>query len=332
MKALLGIALVAALAGVYMMNSTSSQLTDDSVSRMFEDFIMENRRSYASVDEYSFRLGVFKKNLEIAAQIQAEQDEAVFGVTIFSDWTQEEFKKVLSFNEPAGRRPVKHTEVKNLRKDYSDNDWRPQYDRVKDQGSCGSCWSFSASASAEPRAKIAGHNDNDLAEQQCVDCDPESEGCNGGWMSTCFAHLTNRPLCSESEYPYTASDTPCTEGKCAGKSWEISGHVDLAEGDCDGLDEADNSGPVSVAVDATAMQFYSSGIIKPGMFCGDTFNSLNHGIAVYGEAINGQSTAYWIAKNSWGGRWGEKGYAKFKIGNTCGICLASSYPLIKSTR
>lgn len=91
MKALLGLALVGALVGFALFNNTSSQLEDDSVSRMFEDFIMNNRRSYATVDEYQFRLGVFKKNLELAAEIQADDDLAVYGVTIFSDWTQEEF-------------------------------------------------------------------------------------------------------------------------------------------------------------------------------------------------------------------------------------------------
>lgn len=297
---------------------------------MFEDFIMTNRKSYASVDEYNYRLGVFKKNLEIAAEIQAEQDEAVFGVTIFSDWTQEEFKQILSYKKPTGDRPVKHTEY--VMGDYKDKNWKSTYDRVKDQGSCGSCWSFSASAAAEPRAKLAGATNFDLAEQQCVDCDPESEGCNGGWMSTCFAHLKNRPLCDGAEYPYTGTDTPCVENKCPGIGWEIAGHVDLAEGDCEGLDKADDDGPVSVAVDATAMQFYSSGIIKPGLFCGDKPDQLNHGIAVYGEKITGEATAYWIVKNSWGSRWGEQGYAKFKIGNTCGICLVASYPLIKLTQ
>jgi len=148
-------------------------------------------------------------------------------------------------------------------------------------------------------------------------------------MSTCFAHLRNRNICSSSEYPYTATDTPCTENKCGAKTWEISGHVDLAEGDCDGLANADDSGPVSIALDATAMQFYSSGIIKPGFLCSDKPDGLNHGVAVFGEAYNGQATPYWIVKNSWGNRWGEQGFCRMKIGNTCGICLASSYPDIK---
>jgi len=102
MKAILGLALIGALAGVYFMQSPTNQVTDDEISLMFENFVMENRRSYASVDEYKFRLGVFKTNLGIAAKYQEDQDEAVFGVTIFMDMTQEEFSKILSFKEPAG--------------------------------------------------------------------------------------------------------------------------------------------------------------------------------------------------------------------------------------
>jgi len=39
---------------------------------MFEDFILSNRRSYASIDEFNFRLGVFKNNLKIAEELQKE--------------------------------------------------------------------------------------------------------------------------------------------------------------------------------------------------------------------------------------------------------------------
>ena len=72
MKTILGVAMLAAIAGVFIMTRTADQLDDDSVSRMFEDFIMYNRRSYATVSEYKYRLGVFKQNLQIAAQIQAD--------------------------------------------------------------------------------------------------------------------------------------------------------------------------------------------------------------------------------------------------------------------
>jgi len=140
-----------------------------------------------------------------------------------------------------------------------------------------------------------------MAEQQCVDCDPKSEGCNGGWMNFCFEYLKNRNLCTETEYPYTGTDNTCNDSKCKGQGWQITGYVDLAEGDCEGLENADDNGPVSIAVDATAMQFYSSGIIKrKNLFCGDKPDSLNHGISIHGETKD-----YWLAKNSWGSRWGE---------------------------
>ena len=52
---------------------------------------------------------------------------------------------------------------------------------VRDQGQCGSCWAFSAVASMEGHHQINSGELLDLAEQQCVDCDPDSMGCNGGW-------------------------------------------------------------------------------------------------------------------------------------------------------
>jgi xylem cysteine proteinase len=69
MKAILGMAMLAAIAGTFFMTRTTSELSDDQVSSMFEEFISFNRRSYASLSEYNYRLGVFKKNLEIAAEI-----------------------------------------------------------------------------------------------------------------------------------------------------------------------------------------------------------------------------------------------------------------------
>lgn len=52
---------------------------------------------------------------------------------------------------------------------------------VQDQGHCGSCWAFSAISSMEGAHFIATGELIKLAEQQCLDCDNKSSGCNGGW-------------------------------------------------------------------------------------------------------------------------------------------------------
>jgi C1A family cysteine protease len=42
--------------------------------------------------------------------------------------------------------------------------------------------------------------------------------------------------------------------------------------------------------------------------------SLDHGVLAVGF-----TSEYWIVKNSWNTRWGEDGYIRVKMGNTCGI-------------
>lgn len=74
------------------------------------------------------------------------------------------------------------------------------------------------------------------------------------------------------------------------------------------------AGPMSICVDATAMQTYSSGIL--GASCG---TSINHCIQIVGAGMSG-STPYWTVRNSWGTSWGEAGYGRVQYGiNACGI-------------
>lgn len=67
-------------------------------------------------------------------------------------------------------------------------DWREKgaVNQIVSQGSCGSCWAFAATASIESAYAIKNAKLLRLSEQQMVDCDEKSYGCQGGWYTNAF--------------------------------------------------------------------------------------------------------------------------------------------------
>jgi len=81
------------------------------------------------------------------------------------------------------------------------------------------------------------------------------------------------------------------------------------------------NGPVSVAVDASEWTFYFGGIMEYLCWGKTTIDDLDHGVAVIGYGMDGDTPFWWI-RNSWGTEWGEDGYAKIiRNDGFCGVNL-----------
>ena len=110
----------------------------------------------------------------------------------------------------------------------------------------------------------------------------------------------------------------------------ITSYEKVPAKDEEALLKAVSKQPVSVGIEATrSFQMYSSGVFS-GDDCGRT---LNHAITIIGYGTTENGIKYWLAKNSWGERWGENGYVKIKRDiespeGVCGIATQASYPTI----
>lgn len=288
----------------------------------FMKFIAKNHRHYGTKEEYQYRLNIFTQKMKNHEVLRTSGELThEIGVNQFSDWSEAEYTKLLGFKRTARD----GSKIRFLEAVYLPGkvDWRDEgaVTRVKNQGQCGSCWSFSTTGSMEGAHYIKTGNLVSLSEQQLVDCSTWNNGCNGGSMDMAFAYTENHPLETEEAYPYVAYGESCGYDKSLGKVAATTYH-DVAYDDEKQLMAAVAKGPVSVAIQANqeAFQGYTGGVLSSG--CGD---QLDHGVLVVGYN-NEALTPYWIVKNSWGPNWGEKGYIRLAMKTGEGVCGINMQP------
>lgn len=321
----------------------------------FELYKRRFNKLYESADEHAMRFNHWCKTVERLESHKKNYAGASFGLNKFSDMSVEEFKRhrtgMASFpnknrNEvgkiivdsclAAGVTSAKPRSAGAVPTAW---DWRQKgkVSPVKDQGQCGSCWTFSTTGNMESQYAIKNNKMILLSEQAVVDCSHAcsnvtgygpvcNQGCNGGWPWAAMADVKNwGGLPTESAYPYTAETGSCQiKGKTLNAPVTnvtcISGPKLASEADMQAW--IVNHGPLSIAVNADPLQEYNGGILDPKHGCNP--KQLDHAILIVGYGVeNGKS--FWIIKNSWGSDWGEDGYFRMVLGSgACGVNAAVS--------
>jgi len=118
--------------------------------------------------------------------------------------------------------------------------------------------------------------------------------------------------CSALNVARTCSTFPEYGGTCVGLGWYPNATINeygYVSGPNDMMSEIYHRGPISCTVDATPLDYYTSGIItQKGL-------SLNHIVSVTGWGYDESSgLSYWWLRNSWGEAWGEMGFARVAFG------------------
>jgi len=322
-------------------------LARSSLIERFENWVQDFKVKF---DDYKTYDGVFKKwveNHKFIEEVNSKNLTYKLGHNQFSgmdssDFSQylgisrilyQDYKQLFHMNKPIdifGKVPESVNWVK-----------KGGVTPVKDQGQCGSCWSFSTTGAVEGAYYVKTGSLESFSEQQLVDCDNylnggKDLGCKGGLMDNAFTWISmNKGLCTEKDYPYVSGTTKKSETcqkSCSNvKNSKVDSFVDVVPKSDNEMMKALSLQPVSIALQADQKEFQ---LYKSGVFTGKCGTELDHGVLVVGYGRLDDSD-YYLVKNSWSTSWGDGGYIMLGRGSQynsgdgqCGMLLQASYPLM----
>jgi len=334
------VVLLAVLAGTATYLTVQHLKVADPLADEFEQFIAKWSKVYTEEEKVA-RFEIFKINRAFVMAENSKGHKYTLAVNEFADMTADEFGAThMGLKKPEkiwGDFPYLGQHKYSGATLPTSVDWSSKgaVTPIKNQGQCGSCWSFSTTGSLEGAWEIATGKLVSLSEQQFVDCSASfgNQGCNGGLMDNAFKYAEQNAICTEESYPYKAKSGTCEASTCTTglPKGGVTGFKDVKPQDLQSMEEAVAQQPVSIAIEAdqSVFQLYHSGVLTAT--CG---TKLDHGVLAVGYGTL-SGTDYWKVKNSWGATWGNEGYILLAKGKDaageCGIKMQPSYPVVSGT-
>jgi len=261
----------------------------------------------------------FNDNLAGIKTHNAENTDFWLAPNKFMTMNSEQYKSFIKGRARDG--PLFQGAAQTVELDFSavpdSKDWRDEdgvVTPVKDQGSCGSCWAFSAAETLESHLSIAtGSASPKLSPQQIVSCSPNPEqcggsgGCDGSTQPLAFDYTKTAGITTEANYPYSASTGTCDSSKIKPVAFN-DGYVQLTTNNYTELvTAAGTKGPIAISIAAGGFtfQFYGGGVLSN---CNDYV--MDHAVQLVGYGTD-SGKDYWLVRNSWG-NWGESGYIRMQ--------------------
>ncbi|EAN31015.2 Papain family cysteine protease family protein [Theileria parva strain Muguga] len=330
---------------------SSDHVLEFEVMLNFDQFNKDHNRVHASHNERKDRFLTFRTKF-LKVKIHQGHETYSREINSFADMTEEEFNKLFPpIKVPESKSTTSHvdrlmarmvsdeTYLKNLKKALNTDkdvdpknitgeglDWRKAdgVSKIKNQGlECGSCWAFASVSSVESLYKIYRNVTLDLSEQELVDCETSSKGCEGGFGDTALKYIQNKGVSTDSEIPYLGKKNNCLV-KSIDKTY--INYFTIAYGQ-DVLKKSLVISPTIVYIAASNdLSMYQAGVYN-----GECGSALNHAVLLVGEGYDEVlDKRYWVIKNSWGPDWGEDGYLRLERTNKgedkCGILSVGITP------
>uniref|UniRef100_A0A146LZX5 Digestive cysteine proteinase 2 n=2 Tax=Lygus hesperus TaxID=30085 RepID=A0A146LZX5_LYGHE len=309
---------------------------DHHINLAWSEFLFAHDRKFNDSSEHTTRKNIFSQNHRLVNSHNRANHGYKLALNHLADRTDEELKALrgrkptLEYNGGSVF-PYSEDELKTVSLPIN-FDWRISgaVNPVKNQASCGSCWSFGTTGTLEGAYFLKTGKLISLSEQALMDCSWGfgNNGCDGGNDYTSYQWIMKHggiPL--EEEYgPYEAMDGFCHTDEVKLVS-PITGWVNVTTHNERALKMAIfKHGPISIGINASLRTFglYSNGVYYDPQ-CKGSEADLDHAVLAVGYGwVNHKK--YWLVKNSWSNNWGNDGYILMEIkNNNCGVMTTPTY-------